>query len=125
PQARIADSSSTKAVNLLSVRTTHRFPSSRCASKTSGSLPWQRMAKLCLDSSPFTNHLSLLDRAVSSVVEHLVYTERVGGSKPSPPIFSIVNRRIVQRSEFGSSAFRHLNIAPPSFSHSMPRCARY
>jgi hypothetical protein len=24
--------------------------------------------------------------AVSSVVEHLVYTERVGGSKPSPPI---------------------------------------
>src|SRR5438270_2913527 len=24
-------------------------------------------------------------RAVSSVVEHLVYTERVGGSKPSPP----------------------------------------
>src|SRR5207248_2429280 len=26
-------------------------------------------------------------RAVSSVVEHLVYTERVGGSKPSPPSF--------------------------------------
>jgi hypothetical protein len=26
-------------------------------------------------------------RAVSSVVERLVYTERVGGSKPSPPIF--------------------------------------
>ena len=25
--------------------------------------------------------------AVSSVVERLVYTERVGGSKPSPPIF--------------------------------------
>jgi hypothetical protein len=25
--------------------------------------------------------------AVSSVVEHLVYTERVGGSKPSPPNF--------------------------------------
>src|SRR6266436_8703789 len=25
------------------------------------------------------------ERAVSSVVEHLVYTERVGGSKPSPP----------------------------------------
>jgi hypothetical protein len=24
------------------------------------------------------------------VVEHLVYTERVGGSKPSPPIFSHV-----------------------------------
>jgi hypothetical protein len=32
--------------------------------------------------------LSLMNpsaRAVSSVVEHLVYTERVGGSKPSPP----------------------------------------
>ena len=29
-------------------------------------------------------------RAVSSVVEHLVYTERVGGSKPSPPNLSIV-----------------------------------
>src|SRR5436190_23128456 len=28
--------------------------------------------------------------AVSSVVEHLAYTDRVGGSKPSPPIsFSI------------------------------------
>src|SRR5207237_3055745 len=25
------------------------------------------------------------ERAVSSAVEHLVYTERVGGSKPSPP----------------------------------------
>ncbi len=28
-------------------------------------------------------------RAVSSVVERLVYTERVGGSKPSPPSFSL------------------------------------
>src|SRR5437868_4973565 len=28
---------------------------------------------------------NFLERAVSSVVEHLVYTERVGGSKPSPP----------------------------------------
>src|SRR5260221_12471706 len=26
-----------------------------------------------------------IPRAVSSAVEHLVYTERVGGSKPSPP----------------------------------------
>ncbi len=37
-----------------------------------------------------TSHYSLFtsfSRAVSSVVEHLVYTERVGGSKPSPPIF--------------------------------------
>ena len=42
-----------------------------------------------------TLHCSLITckvakrRAVSSVVEHLVYTERVGGSKPSPPRFSI------------------------------------
>src|ERR1043166_7719522 len=28
-------------------------------------------------------------RAVSSVVERLVYTERVGGSNPSPPILSV------------------------------------
>jgi hypothetical protein len=35
-----------------------------------------------------------LKRAVSSVVEHLVYTERVGGSKPSPPSsFSISDFR--------------------------------
>src|SRR2546428_4518814 len=36
------------------------------------------------------------ERAVSSVVEHLVYTERVGGSKPSPPRlrFSIANCRL-------------------------------
>src|SRR5437773_2358997 len=41
---------------------------------------------LHLDSSLFTNHLLLSFKwAVSSVVEHLVYTERVGGSKPSPP----------------------------------------
>ena len=43
---------------------------------------------LHLDSSLFTKHLLLSSkRAVSSVVEHLVYTERVGGSKPSPPSF--------------------------------------
>lgn len=30
--------------------------------------------------------LQSITRAVSSVVERLVYTERVGGSKPSPPI---------------------------------------
>ena len=34
-------------------------------------------------------HLRL--RAVSSVVERLVYTERVGGSKPSPPILSVTS----------------------------------
>ena len=32
-------------------------------------------------------HYSHTFRAVSSVVERLVYTERVGGSKPSPPRF--------------------------------------
>ena len=32
-------------------------------------------------------HYSQRSGAVSSVVERLVYTERVGGSKPSPPIF--------------------------------------
>ena len=36
-------------------------------------------------------------RAVSSVVEHLVYTERVGGSKPSPP------SSILQRRDLGSA----------------------
>ena len=36
-----------------------------------------------------------LQRAVSSVVEHLVYTERVGGSKPSPPIFDDRERACV------------------------------
>src|SRR5438105_10366125 len=33
------------------------------------------------------------ERAVSSVVEHLVYTEEVGGSKPSPPISEIRSQR--------------------------------
>jgi hypothetical protein len=36
-------------------------------------------------------HYSQTIRAVSSVVEHLVYTERVGGSKPSPPSCSIAD----------------------------------
>src|SRR5207302_5219451 len=45
----------------------------------------KKNALLCL-----TDHCSLItyhifEGAVSSVVEHLVYTERVGGSKPSPP----------------------------------------
>lgn len=31
----------------------------------------------------------------------------------------------VYPSGLGSSAFRHLNIAPPSFSHSIPRRSRY
>ena len=43
-----------------------------------------------------TRHASLVTYhspgAVSSVVEHLVYTEGVGGSKPSPPsLFSILD----------------------------------
>src|SRR5947209_6459663 len=46
----------------------------------------QRKSALCLDWSLVTRHLSLFQRAVSSAVEHLVYTEGVGGSKPSPPI---------------------------------------
>jgi hypothetical protein len=68
-----------------------------------------------------THHRSLityhiLERAVSSVVEHLVYTERVGGSKPSPPksriaiadfrfsIESPVAHETISRTSFG---FRH------------------
>src|SRR6266481_895441 len=84
PRARIADSSSTNAVSFSSARTTKRFPSSRCAS----TIEIARIPELlCLTGSPFAHHLSLsLQGAVSSVVEHLVYTERVGGSKPSPPI---------------------------------------
>src|ERR1700730_3879223 len=45
-----------------------------------------------------TRHLSLFTsatRAVSSVVERLVYTERVGGSKPSPPRLSILSGRVI------------------------------
>ena len=38
-------------------------------------------------------HYSQTTRAVSSVVERLVYTERVGGSKPSPPRFPIADLR--------------------------------
>src|SRR3954468_16892161 len=38
-----------------------------------------------------------VSRAVSSVVERLVYTERVGGSKPSPPM-SIFDFRLRDRS---------------------------
>ena len=37
-----------------------------------------------LQATRLTLHLRA--RAVSSVVERLVYTERVGGSNPSPPI---------------------------------------
>src|ERR1700719_4345218 len=44
-----------------------------------------------LDSSPFT--YQIFERAVSSVVERLVYTERVGGSKPSPPISEVGSHR--------------------------------
>ena len=44
------------------------------------------MPRLTDQRSLITYH-SLRFRAVSSVVERLVYTERVGGSKPSPPRF--------------------------------------
>jgi hypothetical protein len=37
---------------------------------------------------------SEVNRAVSSVVERLVYTERVGGSNPSPPSFQIADCRL-------------------------------
>src|SRR5437899_11368357 len=52
------------------------------------------------------------ERAVSSVVEHLVYTERVGGSKPSPPTlhfrFSTAACRLVSRSSAaGKIIFSH------------------
>jgi hypothetical protein len=49
--------------------------------------------------------------AVSSVVEHLVYTERVGGSKPSPPSFSIVDCMIASLSALAVSRLR-LEIPP-------------
>src|SRR6476646_8649493 len=42
------------------------------------------MLRLTDHHSIITYHFSA-NRAVSSVVERLVYTERVGGSKPSPP----------------------------------------
>src|SRR6202000_552070 len=39
-----------------------------------------------------TRYVATCPEAVSSAVEHLVYTERVGGSKPSPPT-SLCKRR--------------------------------
>ena len=36
-------------------------------------------------------------RAVSSVVERLVYTERVGGSKPSPPILKMLKTDAINK----------------------------
>ena len=46
--------------------------------------PETEMLRLTDHHSIITYHFSA-NRAVSSVVERLVYTERVGGSKPSPP----------------------------------------
>ena len=46
------------------------------------------MLRLTDYRSLITYH-SLRFGAVSSVVERLVYTERVGGSKPSPPILRL------------------------------------
>jgi hypothetical protein len=54
-------------------------------------------------------------RAVSSVVEHLVYTERVGGSKPSPPISAVSLRPIRAYAPVGGQRFATAN---PSFGGS-------
>src|SRR6266480_4933244 len=71
-----------------------------------------------LDSSLITGHLSLLKRAVSSVVERLVYTERVGGSKPSPP--SLLSqrggeRRLSRQSFSEGGPFLPCNVNAASF----------
>jgi hypothetical protein len=42
-------------------------------------------------------------RAVSSAVEHLAYTEGVGGSKPSPPTFFFGSLATI-RARFGGDA---------------------
>jgi hypothetical protein len=65
--------------------------------------------------SPITYHI--LERAVSSVVEHLVYTERVGGSKPSPPTlhfrFQICHLRLANArvSRAANVAAFHVSLA--------------
>jgi hypothetical protein len=46
------------------------------------------MPRLTYHHSPITYHFLRIG-AVSSVVERLVYTERVGGSNPSPPSFQL------------------------------------
>src|SRR5204862_7313159 len=57
-------------------------------------------------------------RAVSSVVEHLVYTERVGGSKPSPPSLRSQRggkRRLSRRSFSEGGPFSPCNVNAASF----------
>src|ERR1043166_2874417 len=52
-------------------------------------------------------------RAVSSVVEHLVYTEEVGGSKPSPPSLRSQRsgeRRLSRRSFSEGGPFSPFNV---------------
>src|SRR5690348_15360892 len=54
--------------------------------------PIAEASATCKISRGFPCHWSrvtyhIFERAVSSAVEHLVYTEEVGGSKPSPPMF--------------------------------------
>src|ERR1700686_1200441 len=74
---------------------------------------------LTLPLSLFTIHYSLFtsaSRAVSSVVEHLVYTERVGGSKPSPPSLRSQRggERRLSRCSFGEGGpFSPCNSARP------------
>ena len=64
---------------MLSVATMRKNTPSHCRSSTG------KMLCLTDHRSPITYHFPR--RAVSSAVERLVYTERVGGSNPSPPIF--------------------------------------
>src|SRR5262245_32316415 len=63
------------------------------------------MARICRRHAC---HYSQTTGAVSSVVERLVYTERVGGSKPSPP--SLVSNK-------GRRGVAATNSAPGSMIH--------
>ena len=42
----------------------------------------------------------IITRAVSSAVEHLIYTQRVGGSKPSPPTISLDNYNMEKKPKY-------------------------
>ncbi len=84
----VALSSSTNAVSISSVRRIKRLPS-RCVNRAGPFLiPKPAKCFTLTDHDSLITYDSLRFGAVSSVVEHLVYTERVGGSKPSPPIVS-------------------------------------
>ena len=104
-QARVADSNSKNAVSFSSARTTNCFLRRDARLRSRSFVPRNPRLRY----SPNSNRalLSLFAAqtlattvkrfgAVSSVVERLVYTERVGGSNPSPPIlhFSIFDLRL-------------------------------